>query len=284
MIMDSEATFSYTDGFVEFGAGVVIPTFDIYSDVSLIALLLSIRDAPPGSHHTVAMFKEIRLLVLSFGKIMIIPLILSTLFIFPHWLKCEKTLKRRLLTFPLVLLQMYPQYRSMRVLWWAFIKKNHTQCLREKRHNDCSTSYVGKFLAHLTNFLDILQPVYTYIIISEVFTEAVIQLHLSFLLNGLLASMDTNWNSNLYFQGFEPYLGWLGDNKWLIWLSFSIFASSAIFGLSKFLKIGPVKIVNDGPEVSLIGFGITLIIISSFMISKAVWVPLNIYSANGNYK
>ena len=82
VIMDSEATFSYTDGFVEFGAGVVIPTFDIYSDVSLIALLLSIRDAPPGSHHTVAMFKEIRLLVLGFGKIMIIPLILSTFFIY----------------------------------------------------------------------------------------------------------------------------------------------------------------------------------------------------------
>ena len=118
------------------------------------------------------------------------------------------------------------------------------------------------------------------------FAEAVIQLHLSFLLNELLASMDTNWNSNLYFTlyfnqdgEYEPYLGWLGDNKWLIWLSFSISASSAIFGLSKFLKIGPVKIVNDGPEVghvSLIGFGITLIIISSFMISKAVWVPLNI--------
>ena len=41
--MESEATFSYTDGFVEFGAGVVIPTFDIYSDVSLIALLLSLE-------------------------------------------------------------------------------------------------------------------------------------------------------------------------------------------------------------------------------------------------
>ena len=40
--MDSEATFSYPDGFVEFGAGVVIPTADIYSDVSLIALLLGI--------------------------------------------------------------------------------------------------------------------------------------------------------------------------------------------------------------------------------------------------
>ena len=44
--MDSEATFSYTDGFVELGAGVVLPTFDVYSDVSLIVLLLSI--VPPN--------------------------------------------------------------------------------------------------------------------------------------------------------------------------------------------------------------------------------------------
>ena len=40
--MDSEGTFSYVDGFVEFGAGVIIPTFDVYSDVSLTAILLSI--------------------------------------------------------------------------------------------------------------------------------------------------------------------------------------------------------------------------------------------------
>ena len=53
----------------------------------------------------------------TFGKLMIIPLILSTLFILPHWLACEETLKRRLVTFPLVLLQLYPQYRSLRVLW-----------------------------------------------------------------------------------------------------------------------------------------------------------------------
>ena len=42
-IMNSEGTFSYADGFVEFGAGVIIPTFDVYSDVSLTAILLSIR-------------------------------------------------------------------------------------------------------------------------------------------------------------------------------------------------------------------------------------------------
>ena len=131
--MESEATFSYTDGFVEFGAGVVLPTFDVYSDVSLIILLLSIV------HH------NFDIMLYKFGKLMILPLILSTLFILPHWLKREKTLKGRLLTFPLVLLQLYPQYRSLRVLWWAFFRKNTSQCLKEKHENDSSLSYVGKF-------------------------------------------------------------------------------------------------------------------------------------------
>ena len=139
--MDSEATFSYTDGFVEFGAGVVIPTADIYSDVSLIALLLTIVPT-----NELRLSRELAYLAITFGKMMIIPLILSTLFILPHWLKCEENFKRRLITFPLVLLQLYPQYRSMRVLWWAFFRKNVSHCLKEKHHNDCSISYVGKFL------------------------------------------------------------------------------------------------------------------------------------------
>ena len=138
--MESVATFSFTDGFVEFGAGVVIPTFDIYSDVSLIALLLNIDPKTKGGEYT-----EYSWLAITFGKMMIIPLILSTLFIIPHWLECEKAWKSRLLTFPLVLLQLYPQYRSMRVLWWAFFRKNLSQCLKEKHYNDFSISYVGKF-------------------------------------------------------------------------------------------------------------------------------------------
>ena len=143
--MDSEATFSYTDGLVELGAGVVLPTFDVYSDVSLIELLLSIV---PNSDDDDA-HVGLKLMVANFGKIMTIPIILSTLFILPHWLKFEKSLKKRLMTLPLVLFQLYPQYRSMRVLWWAFIKKNTSQCLKEKHVNDCSLSYVGKFFCFL---------------------------------------------------------------------------------------------------------------------------------------
>ena len=79
--------------------------------------------------------------------------------------------------------------------------------------------------------------------ILEVFAEAVIQMHLCFLLNGFIDSMDAGfWINPL---GLLHPLGWLGDNIWLVWLSFSISFSSATFGMSKFLKIGPVKIVNQ---------------------------------------
>ena len=116
------------------------------------------------------------------------------------------------------------------------------------------------------------------------FVEAVIQLHLSFLLIGMLAQMGGSffcYNETVVID----WLGWLGDNKWLIWLSFSMSVSSATFGLSKFLKIGPVKIVNHDPAIGhnapFVGFGITMIIIASFMISKAVWVFLNMLKFEG---
>ena len=110
--------------------------------------------------------------------------------------------------------------------------------------------------------------------ISEVFMEAVIQLHLLFLLIGLFAAVDSASNSIGSHAGI---IGLLGENKWLIWLSFSISVSSATFGLAKFLKNGPFKILNEG----LVGIGITMLIISSFMTSKAVWVITN--TANYEY-
>ena len=134
-----EATFSATDGLVLFGTGVVLPTGDIYSDISLVVLLCSIKDDPYPDPNNIIIF---------IGKIMIIPLILNTLFIMPHWLNCEKTFERRVVTFPLVLFQLYPQYRSMRIIWLAFVKKNVTKCLKEKLLHESSTSNVGKLICY----------------------------------------------------------------------------------------------------------------------------------------
>ena len=119
------------------------------------------------------------------------------------------------------------------------------------------------------------------------FAEAVFQLHLNFLLIGMLVTKEADRFTIWTNDGMNWSAG-LGDNKWLIWASFSISVSSAIFGLTKFLKTGPVKIVNHGSEIGrigpLVGFGITMILISSFMISKAAWVLLNTGGyGNGNY-
>ena len=139
----AEVTFSKSDGFVTFGAGVALPTADIYSDVSLVVLLLSLGSTKVWWDQEAISF------AIKMGRIMTIPLILSTLFILPHWLKCEKTLKRRIVTFPLLLLQLYPQYRSMRILWWAFVRKNATKALKEKHHHESSLSNVGKCSGNL---------------------------------------------------------------------------------------------------------------------------------------
>ena len=96
-----------------------------------------------------------------------------------------------------------------------------------------------------------------------------IQLHLLFLLIGWLASVDAVPRNWVTYDETDL----LGDNKLFIWLSFSISVSSATFGLAKFLKSGPFKILNEGSHAA--GIGITLLIISSFMISKAVWIVLN---------
>ena len=140
-----EVTFSTTDGLVTFGAGVVLPTADIYSDVSLVVLLLSLEITPESDR----LDDIAKRFAINMGNIMTIPLILSTLFILPHWLKCERTLKRRIITFPLLLLQLYPQYRSMRILWWAFVRKNVTKALKEKHHHESSLSNVGKCSGNL---------------------------------------------------------------------------------------------------------------------------------------
>ena len=137
-----EDTFSTTDGLVTFGAGVALPTFDIYSDVSLVVVLLSIEPLKESDGQLGLIIKPF---AIPMGHLMTIPLILNTFFILPHWLKCEKTLIRRISTFPLLLLQLYPQYRSMRIMWWAFVRKNATQALKEKHHLESGLSNVGKF-------------------------------------------------------------------------------------------------------------------------------------------
>ena len=154
-------TFTHFDALVTFATGVALPSGDVYSDIGLSVKLLNMSCdeyrpisrfynhstrtwdyKDPCSEGVVSHF-EIQNL---FGWIIWIPIIINFLFTIPHFLRVEKTWKQRLLTFPFLICQCWPQYRSMRVLWFAYVPKNIAKCLAEKLDLEQSVSNLGKKL------------------------------------------------------------------------------------------------------------------------------------------
>merc|ERR1711894_525018 len=64
----------------------------------------------------------------------------------PHYLQLEKSWKQRLATILLLCLQIWPQYRAARLLWFAFIRVDIDKCLREKLVLDRDLSHVEPFI------------------------------------------------------------------------------------------------------------------------------------------
>ena len=62
-----------------------------------------------------------------FGTVLATPMTFSLLFTIPHWWKTEKTKCRRLSTLPLLILQLWPQYRAFKLLiaLWKDQNKYH---------------------------------------------------------------------------------------------------------------------------------------------------------------
>ena len=143
----SVPTFTHIDALVTFATGVLFPSGDVYSDISLS---LSIKLLNTSCHekynvtNCIDYFKsQIEILHL-FGWIIWIPIIINLLFTFPHYLRVEKTWKQRLLTFPFLICQCWPQYRSLRVLWFAYVPRNITKCLAEKLELEQNVFNLGK--------------------------------------------------------------------------------------------------------------------------------------------
>ena len=73
--------------------GIVLPTFDNYSDLIFSHSLLT------GNYEAWDTPKPQPI----YGSVMLIPILVTTLFVIPHWLKREDSTRKRLLTFPLLL-------------------------------------------------------------------------------------------------------------------------------------------------------------------------------------
>ena len=136
------AEFSKGDGIVTFITGIALPSADVYTDLALSYSLLNAKanfsqcdwnkyDDPkfPLCLQDIQRRIDIKHL---FGIIMLIPQIFNILISVPHFLKYEKTLKRRLISLPLLIFQAWPQIRSLRLLWLAFIIGDVEQCIHEK--------------------------------------------------------------------------------------------------------------------------------------------------------
>ena len=111
----------------------ILPTVDVCTDILTIEEILSIEPQYDYQHrlHQVA-------------YVMIGFLVLSFLLMIPHYLRAEKSCKQRLATILLLFLQIWPQYRAARLLWFAFIQVDIDKCLREKLVLDRDLSHVGK--------------------------------------------------------------------------------------------------------------------------------------------
>ena len=127
----------YKEALILLATGVILPSFDIYSDIALSYSLISgtYCDNSECPKHP------------NYGAIMFIPIIMANLFTIPHWLKRENTWKKRLLTLPLFLGQFWPQYQALKVFW--LIKNKDLKWRKKKEELDREIGSIEPFLESL---------------------------------------------------------------------------------------------------------------------------------------
>ena len=114
---------------------ILLPSFDTYTDLAFSSSLLRgtyeqfCRPSLSESIYITSNCKPTKHPI--FGSMMLVPIILTTLFIIPHWLKREDTTLKRILTFPLLVVQFWPQWQVLKVL--KLIKERRTKEWREEK-------------------------------------------------------------------------------------------------------------------------------------------------------
>ena len=105
---------------------VLLPTGDVFSDIIFTTGLFL------KGHY-------------KFGACSIVPLSISWMMIAVQWFKTESKEKRhKLKTLPLLLLQVYPQWRALRVLYYGKIKRD-PRWRKMKEEFEIGISHLGKF-------------------------------------------------------------------------------------------------------------------------------------------
>ena len=126
--------------------GVFLPTLDVYSDLFFTARLFV------GNYYNSewknGTLHECKTTVPPhpyYGSVMLVPLLLSWIFVTIQWFRKEQGLKQKLKTLPLLICQVYPQWRALRVLYYAKWQKD-IKWQRMKEEWETGISHIGEMV------------------------------------------------------------------------------------------------------------------------------------------
>ena len=120
---------SWFSALITLATGVVLPTLDVYSDIALAVKLLMFK--PRGKFSGGESKSDLcnkdqpgwRVTNKKCAAAMLTPPLISWLFVTYQWFKNEAGIRQKLMTLPFLILQVYPQWRAMRVLYYGKWKK-----------------------------------------------------------------------------------------------------------------------------------------------------------------
>ena len=119
---------------------IFLPTFDVYSDIVLSVGFIRGTKDKRGIHHP------------KFGLAILTPVFLSFLFLIPQWLKIEDNKQKRLKTLPLLFMQIWPQYRVVKLLYYGF--KRNPKYANKKAIYDKDLSSIGEKILDYIGWLN----------------------------------------------------------------------------------------------------------------------------------
>ena len=114
---------------------IFLPSFDTYSDIAFSYSLISGTYEPYKAHRLMGKVTKHPI----YGSVMLIPIILVTLFTIPHWFRRENSILKRLLTFPILIGQLWPQWQVVKILWLMIKKSSTWKNEKEKLEKEVSS-------------------------------------------------------------------------------------------------------------------------------------------------
>ena len=139
---------------------MLVPSFDNFSDVRLSILFVTgtytpaaqfYRPGGSGNWVEIVAVPQYRYALFTF-----LPVFISFLFTIRHWYHTENSKRKKLRSLPFLILQIWPQYRVGRILY--YFRKGNRKWIREKNYFETELSTLGMFvylhflMINLSNF------------------------------------------------------------------------------------------------------------------------------------